>query len=179
MNVVFPYLQDTLKVNIALMWDSIGKSKIFEMLPHFVVMITGEDSASDNVNKSVAMLREQIEATAEAAGQIIPDDFTRDNLIMGQLLTSAAELPIREMRHHLNPDPTPSIPTTYIQSGETTYFIATLTFDQRRKMEQLLSSHSDPQLFILSDDPDRQAIEAANIPMVASIASLLGGAANG
>lgn len=171
-DVVFPYLRDTLNVNIAEMWDRVGKSKMFEMLPHFTAMITGEESPSDRVNESVEMLREEVIATAVAMGRDL-DDAQVNQTVIGQLLDDASQLPVREMRSRMNPDPTPPIQTTYINSEGETFLLAALTHDQVEKFERLMASHSDAQVFDLPSDPTIRAHEAAGIPMVARITNLV------
>ncbi len=62
-NIVFPYLCDTLGMNLALVWEEIGKSNFRDLTPYLVRAITGDVSQSRNVEGFIEQLTENITAS--------------------------------------------------------------------------------------------------------------------
>ena len=50
-DTIFPYLTETLHMNIALVWEDIGKSNMREMVPVLKGIITGQDPNSRTVSE--------------------------------------------------------------------------------------------------------------------------------
>ena len=177
--VVFPYLRDTLNVNVTEMWEKIGKSKFTDMLPYLRVLMTGDASLSSQVNDTVVLLREEF-VTARASardddGVELPelDEAGVNRGVVVSLLQDGVVLPTRRLRERLRPERTPVIETVYLRNGDITYVIAALTHDQVNMFEQRMHSHTSPQVINLPSDPRARALEASAVPLVRALTELV------
>ena len=123
--IVFPFLNN-MGINIYMLWDKIGKSKMKEMLPVLKVLITGERSATTSVNIAIENLRDEFPESSN-------EEIIANLLEEGELLTNTM------LRDRLRPTRTPQI-TFYeylCEEGEKLYIMA-VTPEQdemiRRKM---------------------------------------------
>jgi hypothetical protein len=110
-NIVFPYITGTLGLELATIWEEVGKSNFRELTPILVRLISGTRSQSNNVENYVAGLTDDIRASYQAAGQEVTDEHIQQEAI--EQLIQAGQLPNRELRQTIRPERTPSI-TAYL-----------------------------------------------------------------
>lgn len=100
-NIVFPYLCDMLGMNLALVWEEIGKSNLRELTPYLVRAITGEHSQSRNVERVIDQLSENISASFQNDGSddlepVIQQEIVRELISAG----GRTNLELRQRIHH-------------------------------------------------------------------------------
>lgn len=104
--IIFPYLTQH-DYNIADLWESIGKSKFRELIPLLKRAITGEESRSQRVEAIFENELDDIYASAQANGEQVTEEEARDILI--DQLVQAGQLPVRELRQRMRPEPRPTL----------------------------------------------------------------------
>ncbi len=107
-NTVFPYFTDTLGMNLALVWEEVGKSNLRELTPYLVCAITGQPSQSRNVGLMVDQMMEESTLAAQANGGTITETEIRQGVV--QQLMETGRLTNREVRRrirNLNQDEIP------------------------------------------------------------------------
>jgi len=162
--IVFPYIQDTLGLNVAQLWENTGKSKMFEILPVLKCLITGEPSETGTVNSSVDRFIEDATATDLAAGiDVVEDDALvvndrqisrrgiRQQIVEG-LLQDAEQMPTRELRERARPDRTPSIQALVINRAGRKVVVTDMDPGQFEMLTRRLSGHMDVQQVDLPED---------------------------
>ncbi|HQA29639.1 MAG TPA: hypothetical protein PLA02_10550 [Brevefilum fermentans] len=140
-NIVFPYLTQVLGLNLALVWEEVGKSNFRELCPYLVRAITGESSTSRNVEHAFEVLAEDFLATNAASGIAMTDDQVQQ-AIVGQLL-EAGQLPNRQLRTRIRPERPASFTThvvDYIQGDSPIKVVISLVNEEQyaylmRKLE--------------------------------------------
>jgi len=111
-NIVFPYLCDTLGMNLALVWEEIGKSNFRDLTPYLVRAITGEVSQSRNVESFIEQLTENIAASFDN------DDPGNDGLIHEEVvrqLMSAGTQTNRDLRQRIRQNDQHRIPAYVLE----------------------------------------------------------------
>lgn len=68
-NVVFPYVQNVLGISPAQLWETVGKSKLRELVPVLKVIITGENSDTRSAQASADAILDGTAATLLASAQ--------------------------------------------------------------------------------------------------------------
>ena len=104
--IIFPYLAQH-DYNIADLWESIGKSKFRELIPILKRAITGEESRSQRVEAIFENELDDIYASTQASGEEVTEEEARDILI--DQLVQAGQLPVRELRQRMRPEPRPTL----------------------------------------------------------------------
>jgi hypothetical protein len=117
-NVVFPYLTQTLEMNLALVWEEVGKSNLRELTPYLVRVISGEESGSRHVEGYIAQLMDDVAASAIANEEDISDGEVQEAVVR-QLLTTG-RLTNREVRRRIHDHDRQRIPIYIleVQGGE-------------------------------------------------------------
>ena len=102
-NIVFPYLIDTLGMNLALVWEEVGKSNLRELTPYLVCAITGQPSQSRNVGVMIDQMMDESTEEAQRGGQIATEGQVRQSVV--QQLMETGRLTNREVRRRIrNPN---------------------------------------------------------------------------
>ena len=102
-NIVFPYLIDTLGMNLALVWEEVGKSNLRELTPYLVCAITGQPSQSRNVGVMIDQMMDESTEEAQRDGQIATEGQVRQSVV--QQLMETGRLTNREVRRRIrNPN---------------------------------------------------------------------------
>lgn len=164
--IVFPYLQNTLGRNIAEMWENVGKSRFFEVLPALKVLITNTASETTSVNESVDLLIGDAVATNVASGiQVVDDEahitnpetqITQEGVraqVIENILVHAETLPVRELRRTARPVRTAPVPALIVRSNGTRYLMAKMDAGQLEMIQRILANHLDLQTMDLPEDP--------------------------
>ena len=98
-NIVFPYLIDTLGMNLALVWEEVGKSNLRELTPYLVCAITGQPSQSRNVGVMIDQMMDDSTEEAQRGGQIATESQVRQSVV--QQLMETGRLTNREVRQRI------------------------------------------------------------------------------
>jgi len=134
-NVIFPYVQDTLGMPIPVLWESIGKSNMRELVPVLKGIITGDGSATGSARLSMQRLLDDVAATARAAGEDIDFDTEEGQAVLRRravegLLEDGALLTNRELRQRIRPERTEPIEVTSIVRNGEQIIVASMDGDQ-------------------------------------------------
>lgn len=101
-NIVFPYLSGKLGLNLAEIWEEVGKSNFRELCPYLVRAITGEPSSSRHVESAYSALREDLEASNSASGITMTEEELRRAGV--EQLMEAGHLTNRQLRARIRPE---------------------------------------------------------------------------
>ena len=171
-DVIFPYIQDTLEMNIAQIWEEIGKSNFRELVPVLKSLITGETPGTASTRDTIETLLDTEAATARAAGEEFTEDDLRhrviENLIAdGQLLTN------RQLRTRLRPERTEPIQSTVLKQGNNRIILAEMSEDQWIAFQRRLNSFMEEAVLDIPIDAQRRRLEVGTIPAVRHIIDLI------
>jgi hypothetical protein len=112
-NVVFPYLTDTLGMNLALVWEEVGKSNLRELTPYLVSAITGDPSLSINVGRVIDQMMDDLAASTPPGEVTIPDNEARQEVV--RQLMDTGRLTNREVRRRIRNVATHDIPVYVLE----------------------------------------------------------------
>jgi len=171
-NIIFPYVSETLGMPIYQLWEQIGKSNFRELTPVLKSVITGEDSLTESVRNSVSRILDDVAATATVAGQFLDDGELRRHATE-QLLDDGVNLTNRELRRHIRPERTQPFDASLIQHNGTVIFVAEVDDDQLRNMQRRMGAYMEERLVSLPDNVEARQVEVARIPEVRSLLRLL------
>lgn len=174
-DVIFPYIENTLHVSVAQVWEEIGKSKFRELTSVLKAIITGERSGTASVNASVERLLDDTAATAQAAGQTLTNDELARETIQN-LLLAGGQMPTVDLRRHIRPERTNDISVTFVRSGNRRLMIAEIEDeDQFTLINRQLGRHITPTTVFLPEDEQRRRSEAARVRILREINQLISG----
>lgn len=136
-NIVFPFIVENLDVNLALLWEEIGKSNFRELTPYLVRAITGEPNQSQNVENTYAVMIEDIAVTNTASGVELTEAEMRHQVV--EQLLDAGHLTNRQLRQRIRPERPPSIQVhvvDYVHDGRSRKVIISLMNDDQYSLLQ-------------------------------------------
>jgi hypothetical protein len=193
--VVFPYIEETLRMPVYQLWEQIGRSNFKELVPVLKVIITGQPATTATVNASVERLLDDVTVTVRATPEgaevfAAMDDETRpqeerDELratvnrdlrrrTVAQLLDEGAQLTNRELRQRVRPERTPNIHATVLRNGGNTRLIlAEVSQEQWDLLLRRMGAHMDEQALQLPADPRQRQLEVARVPEIRRLLALL------
>lgn len=177
--VIFPYIEETLGMPIAQIWDHVRKSNFREMVPVLKAIITGEAGLAGTTRSAVQRILEEtgeaMRATAEQNGEEAPGDDDIRRQAVSDLLVAGEQMSNRELRNHIrNGARTPSISPAVVRNGEQRIFVVTLDEDQYQAMLRKLGGFAeDPIQVTLPDDPAARQREAARVRVLRDITNLI------
>jgi len=167
---IFPYMTDQLGINIAEVFENIGKSNFRELIPVMKIIITGDNSGRGSTQAAANALLNDVTATAQASGQEIDEDGMR-RAAMSRLIENGGQMSNRELRSAIRPDRTPNINMVSIQSGDTRLITAEMTEDQWQMLNRITHGHCDTVEVSLPEDPYQRRARASQIPVFRRISS--------
>jgi hypothetical protein len=169
-NIVFPYVTETLGMNVYTLWEQIGKSNFRELVPALVSIITGEDSNSASVRGSVAAITAEV--LEDAGVEEMPEDELRQRTV-DQLLTDGAHLTNRQLRERIRPERTQVIEATLIGHNGTRVLVCSLDEDQILNLQRRMGGAMRQVNVTLPENPRQRQLEAARIPQIRQLLHLL------
>lgn len=174
---LFPYMEETLGMNVALTFENIGKSNMRELVPVLKAMITGED-ARGSVQTSVERFLGDAAATeaSAAAAENRAADTTPENLrrlAVENLLTAGEQMTNADVRRHIRQGHTPGIATTVVRSNGRRIIVLSADDDQYLMFQRKMGSYMEPIEFSLPEDQRSRRTEAARIPAFRDISRLM------
>jgi hypothetical protein len=170
--VIFPYIQDTLGIPVAQMWEEIGKSNFRELVPVLKYIISGERPERENTaSRAAEAFLNDVAATAAAAGQNLNDAQIRGEAV--ERLLEAGRLTNRELRAQLRPERTQSINATKVRYNNRTFILAEVTEDQETLVQRRLGEYIDFVTANLPIDRRQRQLEATRTPVLGSIIRLV------
>lgn len=179
--VIFPYLNNVLGMDIATMWEELGKSNMKELIPTLKAIITGEPSGSARVNNGVEMLFDDIAASLAVQAGEDTEDFEPDTdavrqLAVDQLLQEGQLMTNRELRNRLRPTPVPNIEPYVIPTNGGYLMVAELNEDQWSLVNRRLDHQMEAVILNnLPQDPRVRQAEVMRITPVRNLYRLMEG----
>jgi replicative DNA helicase len=147
-DVIFPYIAETLQMNLMEVWDRIGKSSFREMVPALRSLITGEQPNHASVRQAVEqMLNGAAIALAdveECEPADVPETDVRRQAVVA-LLNEATVHTTREMRRRVRPSPVPHVQMATLEIAEGQWY-GLLKFDSQEQLDlvlRILNPHID------------------------------------
>lgn len=131
-NIVFPYLTQVLRLNLAEIWEEVGKSNLRELCPYLVRAITGETSSSRNVERAYDALVDDIQASNQASAIAMTNEQIQQAVI--EQLLEAGQLPNRQLRTRIRPQRPDTITAhlvDYDQNGRPIKVVIALVDDEQ------------------------------------------------
>ena len=171
--VIFPYIETTLRIPIAQIWEEIGKSNFRELTPILREVITGEPSQSNNVHTAAEGLVNDAIATLRAAGMNYDPDAARAATV--DHILEVGHLTNREMRQHIRRDRTPSIQAAVINHQGGRIITMQVTEDQWTTLNRLMNGHMDTQVVDLPADQRTRQSQILSVAPLRSIWNLVEG----
>jgi hypothetical protein len=168
---IFPYIQGTLGIPVAQIWEEIGKSNFRDLTAVLRAIISGAPSGSQSVNETVTRLLNDTAATLEASGQPADEDTVRRNTV--EELLEAGALPNRELRERIRPNRTPPVAPAVFQNGANRILVMDVSEDQWEMLNNRLRGYMDPRIVTLPADQRQRQREALSIASVRRIAEIV------
>ncbi len=176
-NVVFPYVQNTMEIPIPEFYGALGKSKLKEIMPVLKALVTGDNPDAGTTREAVerliadALAGMRTAPTAEEARAAVivenPNATEADRTAAREVLQRrarrravdhlvdiATNLPTNEVRRTLRPNGTPPVDLAVVTdaSGEK-YIIAKITPDQATMIQRRMGEHIQQIPVELPPDP--------------------------
>lgn len=140
--IIFPYLEQ-IGQNVGLLWEQLGKSKFFELIPVLRALITGEVPGRGSTHEAVMSILADIEATATASERSLTPDEARQ-MAVESLMVDGSHLTVPQLRRRIRPNGTPDIETTVIRKGEKRIIVCEVDDDQYVMWSRLIGNqHCD------------------------------------
>jgi hypothetical protein len=171
---IFPYMEGTLGIPVAQVWEQIGKSNFRELVSVLKYLISGETPGRGATADTLAHLLEDTAATA-AAADLPADDASIRRMAVANLLEDGAAMTNRQLRNSLRPERTDALEPAVINAGGLKLVLMEVTDDQYLMFQRVMNNHIDVSEYDLPADPRARQREAARIPVVRRMTSLLEG----
>lgn len=147
-DVIFPYITETLQMNLMEVWDRIGKSSFREMVPALRSLITGENAAHNSVRQAVTQMLDGAAIAVADVMEVEPSDVPAEEVrrqAVVTLLNDATVHTTREMRRRVRPAPVPHVQMATIEIAEGQWY-GLLKFDSQEQLDlvlRILNPHTD------------------------------------
>lgn len=131
-NIIFPYLSEQLGLNLAEVWEEVGKSNFRELCPYLTRAITGIESSSRYVENAYHRLVEDLQASNTASGITMNEEEIQRNIV--ERLIEAGHLPNRQLRRRIRPQRRSSFTVhtvEYFDEGIPKKFVVSLVDEQQ------------------------------------------------
>jgi hypothetical protein len=176
-NIVFPYVENTLHIPIAVLWEEIGKGNMRELVPVLKTIITGQPSPTGTVNASAERILEDVAIDLRNAGRDLTgaDDAELRQRAVTQLLQDGALLTNRELRTRIRPERTPSINMTIARVNGHRVIVAEASEEQVSLLMRRMGAYIDPHVYEVNEDPDLRQQQLMRIPEFRRISDLMRG----
>jgi hypothetical protein len=167
-DIVFPYIENTMDIRVAVIWEQIGKSNFRELVPIIKYIVTGEMPTQPNQSsRSAERMLDDVAATAQAAGQDMDDGEIRRQAI--SRLLEAGQHSNREMRAQIRPERTASINATYVTLSGRKFLMAEVDDDQETLLNRRMGAYIDAVTVTLPTDRRQRQLEGSRAPVLGSI----------
>jgi hypothetical protein len=173
-NVIFPYMEETLQVSVAQLWEQIGKSNFRELIPVMKGIITGQRPHSATAAASIERILDDTAATAQAAGlSIEPADLRR--MAVDTLLSDAGSMTNTQLRGRIRPERTPAInPAVLRHRDGDRMVLMSLSDDQWILLQRKLGSYmEDTQVLDLPEDAIARRREVSRLELVRRVMGMM------
>ncbi len=169
-DVIFPYMETTLGMNVAEAWERIGKSNFRDLASVIRCLITGEANGRNSVAQSAERIMEEVHATFRSShpDETLEPDAARAIAVRGLLETSEG-MTNREIRQRIRPERTASIPITFLRYGERKFMLSEITGDQETMIQNRLHGYIDPMVVEVSTDPHMRNLQASRVREIREI----------
>jgi hypothetical protein len=174
-NYIFPYVQEHMGIAVAQLWEQIGKSKLRELVPVLVSIITGEESTTATVRASVERILDDTAVTLRAAGQPYEDEDVR-RAAVEELVENGINLTTRQLRQHIRPERTDPIEGNIVtRNGHRVVVLEIADDGQMDMLVRKMGGSLNTQTFALPADARLRQQTALRIPGLREIMRMLEG----
>jgi hypothetical protein len=150
--VVFPYLGNTLHMDVATAWKEVGKSNFIDMLPVLKVLITGQPVAhSAQANEAANRFLDDAAAGYRAQDMDVPEEDALRQEVVRDIVERGTRLNNHELRTHLRPERVPSIETHVFMNNGQGYVLMPVTNDQMSMLARRAGACIDVQVYDSND----------------------------
>jgi hypothetical protein len=150
--VVFPYLGNTLHMDVATAWKEVGKSNFIDMLPVLKVLITGQPVAhSAQANEAANRFLDDAAAGYRAQDLEVPDEDALRQEVVRDIVERGTRLNNHELRTHLRPERVLSIETHVFMNNGQGYVLMPVTNDQMAMLARRAGACIDVQVYDSND----------------------------
>jgi hypothetical protein len=150
--VVFPYLGNTLHMDVAVAWKEVGKSNFIDMLPVLKALITGQPVAhSAQANQAAARFMDDAAAGYLAQNMEVPPEDELRQEVVRDIVERGTRLNNHELRTHLRPERVPNIETHVFMSDGQGYVLMPVTDDQMAMLARRAGACIDVQVYDSND----------------------------
>ena len=171
-DIIFPYLENTLSISVPVIWEQIGKSNFRDMVPTLRALITGERPESQNVANGIEGLLNDVAATAFASGQTLTDEQTREQAI-NNLIQIGGQATNRELRQNvLRPTRTPAFRADVVRIGTRKYILASVTDDQLQSFQRKMGGGVDLSSIEFPEDRAARLADMRRYPFIREFVGL-------
>lgn len=177
--VVFPYVEQTLGIPVAQIWETIGKTKFRTLVPVLRAIITGEEPGRGSARDNYLRIMEDTAASLRAAnpGAEIDDGEVRRQAV-DDLLVAGQQMRSRELQEHIRDgEVTPALQPTIVTGPDgRKYMISEVDDDQLLVVRRKLGRHmASPNTVTLPQDTRRRQTEAFRHPIIRDFTRLVEG----
>lgn len=176
---IFPYIENTLGIPVAQVWETMGKSNFRALVPVLRAIITGEEpgrgSARDNYNR---ILNDTAASLAALNGGSPPDDQTVRRQAVEDLMVAGQQMTARELREHVRDGQvTPALEPVIIEGPDgQQYLLSPIDDDQMLVVQRKLGRHMSPPTRVnLPQDRRRRQQEAFRVAVIRQFNDLIDG----
>lgn len=177
--VVFPYIESTLGIPVAQIWETIGKTKFRTLVPVLRAIITGEEPGRGSARDNYRRIMEETEAGLEQQNPgLTVDARSIRRQAVEDLLVAGQQMPTRELQNHIRDGAvTPAlIPTIVVGPDGRKYMIAEVNDDQLLVVQRKMGAHlAAPDTITLPQDQRRRQTEAFRHPIIRDFSRLIEG----
>ena len=171
-DVIFPYMQNTLGIDIPQVWEEIGKSNFRELVPVLKALITGEAPSTASARLTIGTLLDDAAASAAATGQSLDDEDLRRSVVEG-LIHDGSVMTNRQLRTRLRPERTEPVQATVLRDNNTRIVLAEMTEEQWVAYQRRLNDFMDEAVLDVPRDPRARQREVGAIPTVRRIFDMI------
>lgn len=176
--VVFPYIENTLGIPVAQIWETIGKTKFRTLVPVLRAIITGEEPGRGSTRDNYRRIMDDTAASMAVASGERPEDSEVRSQAVQDLLVAGQQMSARELQNHIRDGAvTPAIQPTIISAPDGRRFLlAEIDDDQLLVVRRKMGAHmSDPDNVNLPQDTRRRQNEAFRHPIIRDFSRLIEG----
>jgi hypothetical protein len=165
--VIFPWIENTLQVPVAQIWETIGKAKFRMMCPVLKALITGEEPDTATARQNYERILDTAAIEMREAGEEPTEEAVR-NRAARSLIDTAGQVPTRELQEHIRDgNPTPALNPVIVKVSGRAYMLSEINEEQMLVARRKLGRHmADPITVDLPEDARARQREAARVPLL-------------
>lgn len=177
-NIIFPYMENSLHINVAEAWEKIGKSNFRDLTAVLAGLISGDRLDRASLQTSVENQLNEVYATHRSS-HIDPEagdyELTRDQAVeiaTRSLLEGSEGVPNRVVRERIRPVRTEPINMTFVKFNGRTFVLAEVSGDQGIMLQNRMHGYMEPMLVEISDDLRTRQMQVSRVREIREIMNM-------